>query len=542
MIDNWISGYVKLFETVCWCIEETLVAIKDDRILDYSFYDRQLLIDDLTALSKADQKARTELAGQTIYLLDKCIQTNKDSYLEGLYVAIYEILNSDEVVSDDQFLPITEELNKLVGALASELLNEHFSISHLYRESFDLKEHLDTFSTKFVDFHQRHHHQVPLNEYDVVLKMNGGRNNRLLLLDGFSDDFPEQLVPDDTKNEKINSFLASRGVLFYQARVKAHDSAMAISKAIEQMESVLDKAMLGFSILDVEIQRRALVVLHLLDTDVWLVRPVNGTDTSYADDERVVRNMIRKIDHIQENDSITDDVKDRLTSALRHLRIGNTDTDTGQQLVNYWVALEFIFSSPKAADSTITRLEKNLMNTLMCCYASYRVSYMNDILHKNGTLEIDLNWWSLNDEDLNNLISGQPSQLTRFHLQEMKASLLGNRDAVKQFFSNHRRNINWQIYRIYRYRNKLIHEAAILPGLETVIRCQRFFLVLLLNQLIGYFSESKGGTVSMDSFFFEYSHKYNMINSIIKQELEGKERVQKLMEIEVYNELIRQKV
>lgn len=542
VIDNWLRGYVKQFDTVILCIEETLESVKNDNILDYSFYDKQLLIDDLTALSKANEKMRSELGNQTIYLLDKCIHANKDSYLERLYIAIDNILSSDVEIADGQFKPIADTLNKLAGALACELLKERFSLRHLYRESVKLQTNVNDFTNAFRRFRQGHSHHVPLNDYDVVLKMNGGRNNRLTTINGFVSNLPADYVPEQSRNDKINKFLADRGVLFYKVQVSAHDSAMAITIAVEQMESVIDRAMLGYSILDVVIQKTALVVLHTATGDVYMAQSINITDASYADDEHIVNNMIAKIGQILVNPEITEDVTDRLTSSLRHLRIGNTETDTGQQLVNYWVALEFIFSSPKAVDSTIPRLEKNLINVLMCCYAHRRLTYLNQVLHKNGLLDNDMDWWKLTDVELDTLINSQTSQLLRYHLQEMKAALRGNRDAAKSFFSDHKKHLYWQIYRIYRYRNKLIHEAAILPGLENVIRCQRFYLVLLLNQLIGYFSETDVKPLSMDSFFFEYAQKNSLLNNIIKQDLQGEQRMSKLMEIEVFSELIRQNI
>ena len=540
VIDNWLRGYVKQFDTVILCIEETLESVKNDNILDYSFYDKQLLIDDLTALSKANEKMRGELGNQTIYLLDKCVHANKDSYLERLYIAIENILSSDAEIADGQFKPIADTLNKLVGALACELLKERFSLRHLYRESVKLQTNVNDFANAFRRFRQGHSHHVPLNDYDVVLKMNCGRNNRLTTINGFVSNLPADYVPEQSRNDKINKFLADRGGLFYKVQVSAHDSAMAITIAVERMESVIDRAMLGYSILDVVIQKTALVVLHTATGDVYMAQSINITDASYADDEQVVNNMIAKIDQILVNPEIAEDVTDRLTSSLRHLRIGNTETDTGQQLVNYWVALEFIFSSPKAVDSTIPRLEKNLINVLMCCYAHRRLTNLNQVLHKNGLLDNDMDWWKLTDAELDTLINSQTSQLIRYHLQEMKAALRGNRDAAKSFFSDHKKHLYWQIYRIYRYRNKLIHEAAILPGLENVIRCQRFYLVLLLNQLIGYFSETDVKPLSMDSFFFEYAQKNSLLNNIIKQDLQGEQRMSKLMEIEVFSELIRQ--
>lgn len=542
VIDNWLRGYVKQFETVCMCVEETLASMKEDDILDYSFYDKQLMVDNLTALSKADQKNRGELGSCAIYILDKCICCNQDSYLNRLYDAISSIIDSDDEVEEGQFKPLADRLSRLSGDLACELLNEGYSMRHLFRQSCMLKDNVADFSNSFTRFRQGHSKGVPLKSYEVVLKLNGGNNNRLTSVNGFMTQLPEDLVPVDKINAQISKFLSSRGVLFYKVEVNAHDSAMAITLAVEKMGSVIDRAMLGYSILDVKVQKMALVVIKAQQENIYVAQPVSVMDSCYADDPAIVNAMISNVNTILSSSYIEQDVKDRLTSALRHLRIGSIDADAGQQLVNYWVALEFIFSSPKAADSTIPRLEKNLLNILMCCYAYRRIGYLNDAVHKNGTLADDNNWWELPDKELNSLITSQSNLLLRHHLQEMKSSLCNHQDDVQLFFTNHQKHLYWQIHRIYRYRNKLIHEAAIVQGLDNVIRCQRFYLVLLLNQFVGYFTETVIKPLSMDSFFFEYVQKRSVLNNIIKMKITGEERVSKLMQIKVYSELIRQDV
>lgn len=542
VIDNWLHGYVKQFETVCMCIEETIAAIKEDEIVDFSFYDKKLMIDDLVTLSKADQKARGELGSQSIYLIDKCILNNEDQYLSRIYDAIHSILFSEKELEDGDFKPFADKLSSLSNALACELLNEGFSLNHLYKEVLRLYDNLDDFDNRFDQFRLQHGHNVPLNDYEVVLKMNEGKNKCLTSLGGFKTGLLEEIVPLEARNGRIEKFLANRGALFYQTSIRAHDSSMAIVYAVEKMESVVDKAMLGFSLLDVVVQKDALVVLRTADKDVFLIKRVNVADANYANDKTIVESVINNVDRIYQNNHIATDVKDRLKSSLRHLRIGNTEADTGQQLVNYWVALEFIFSSPKAIEATIPRVEKNLINVLLCCYAQRRVAHLNVMLHKNGTLDNASDWWNLDDDGLNKLIEKQSSQLARYHIQQLKAALLNTNEAAKNFFSEHKKHLYWQLYRIYRYRNKLIHEAAILPGLDNVIRCQRFYLVFLLNQLIGFFSNSTNKSLSMDSFFYEYAYRLNVLQEIIKTESDGRNRVVKLMQIEMYSELIRQNV
>lgn len=358
VIDSWLRGYVKQFETVCMCIEETLAAMKEDDIIDYSFYDKQLMTNDLILLSKADQKTRGEVGNSIIYLLDKCICCNQDTYLSRLYDAIFSIIECDDEIAEGSFKPLADKLNRLSGALACELLNEGFSMSHLYRQSRKLQANTTDFVNAFMSFRQSHGRGVTLKNYEVVLKINGGSNSRLTSISGFTSQLPDGFVPAEKVNAQIGKFIESRGALFYSANVQAHDTAMAITMTVERLSSVVDRAMLGYSVLDVIVQKTALVVVDARPEKIYVTMPVSMKDFSYADDPVVVNDMIAKVNAIVSSNYIEQDVRDRLTSALRHLRIGSVDADTGQQLVNYWVALEFIFSSPKAVDSTIPRLEK----------------------------------------------------------------------------------------------------------------------------------------------------------------------------------------
>ena len=60
--------------------------------------------------------------------------------------------------------------------------------------------------------------------------------------------------------------------------------------------------------------------------------------------------------NIKQN-TLSKDIQDRLYSALRHLRIGDQQTEIEQRFINYWITLEFIFASPRSSESTFERIK-----------------------------------------------------------------------------------------------------------------------------------------------------------------------------------------
>ena len=541
--DGWVKGNIIDFARVCLCAKETIEAIKDDTAIDYSFYGKDLIVKDLEELESSNKDKNHDICNRVVYTLDRCIEVNRNTYIDTLYNSINSILDSDEVIKDEDFKPVSDNLNRLVTALACALINEGYSQRHLYNQSVALLNNLGTFEEAFKRFKIEHNHNVNEKHYDVFFKILGGVNKRLLTIPDFLDSIPGEII-GDAPSSGLKSFVNTSGNwIFYHCDVDAHDSVMAINYAKDKMDSVIDKAVLGYSMIDVKLHQSVLVLVTDGGGTYSLLRSSRVLDTSYADDANIASRIDGKLEQIMKNGCISQDVKDRLRSALRHLRMGNSETDAGQQLVNYWVALEFLFSSPRSSDSTITRLEKNLTNILACGYVRRRVEYLNDKMIKNKTLPNGDKWWLRDEKGIDSLAKGQKSLLMRYHILEMKSHLCGNSEKVKGFINSHRNHLIWQIYRTYRYRNQLIHEAAILPGLDNVIRYLHYYLIYMLNQMIGYFTSTTLKSVNMDSFFYEYGQINNKINDIVSQHgLSFSDRIPVLMGVPLYSELIKKNV
>ena len=217
--------------------------------------------------------------------------------------------------------------------------------------------------------------------------------------------------------------------------------------------------------------------------------------------------------NIKQN-TLSKDIQDRLYSALRHLRIGDQQTEIEQRFINYWIALEFIFASPRSSESTFERIKKYLPEILECCYVKRNILYINKWLRGKKVLEDQTSWDTLSDKD-KEVIIGRVDILTKYRLLKLKARMC-HKDKTKEYIKNHRNNLEYHITRIYRLRNELIHEAAIKQDMVNVTSNLRFYLVFTLNQLIVFLIEREDSTRELDISHF--LGKFNILSKYLKKE------------------------
>ena len=110
--------------------------------------------------------------------------------------------------------------------------------------------------------------------------------------------------------------------------------------------------------------------------------------------------------------------------------------------------------------------------------------------------------------------------LLSYRLRSMEKYLLTNQVSnINKYLHQHERNLKWQIARIYRLRNELIHEAAIKQNIESLTSNLRYYLIFVLKRAIAFFSMGKNSSEEnkmreMESFFL----KYDFIKDIIEKE------------------------
>lgn len=498
LIKGWTEHRIQRFETVKFCLDEATDLLKSDTCLDYVFYGRDLFADELTTYGNTEGKT-SEKSNRMIKIIDRCASHNESKYLAAIFAQLEQQLFKEGTFEDENLVPTLKSLDGLIIALACELIRRKYAKAYLYpyfKNVFsgnrNLRSTFDAIRRKFLSAKER--------DYTVILKLRLP-DSGIDRIGVFSRDISDEY---DIPGRFENFSKGQKSNVFYQYGCQALDDVSAVKKAKAELASLLDVLHLGMSRLSPEIDKNALVISSSPKGENFSLRKTDFVlDGNYSDDAGIYSRFKQHIDAIRNNQHIDTGAKNRLDSALRHLRVGSASQEIEQQFINYWIALEFIFSSGETGESTYSRLKENLTNILACCYAKRNLLDLNQALINAGMIASGTYYWKLGDMD--GFIAGQTSILMRYKLLKMKSRLFVNHDKRKKFIKNHEKNLLRHLSRIYRMRNELIHEAAIKQDIEGVTSNLRYYLVFLLNQLIVYFADAgKGKDVSMDDFFLYY--------------------------------------
>lgn len=504
VISGWANNNVKIFETVKLCVEETIDAIDLDTCLQYNCCSKQILINSLRDYAKKDDPV---LANQLLYILAEVIRENVSAYLHNLFDAISSIVLSDSLEREEMAVLI--DLDRLITSFATQLIHEGYSKIYLYKFFSRVKED------------SKHSYHAKIRYIKNILCSGVGLKTTTIIKVPISnvskwicpilhleEAIPEGLLAKEIMDANVGFVTPSISSRYYiHSSNFVKDSVSALKETREQLSREMDIIHLGDSSISINIPNTALVVttnrngsFHSEMTTEYILD--GGYSASFDD----VTKLIENVNKIQRNLHVSDDLKERLDSALRHLRIGNIQDELEQRFINYWIALEFIFASPEARESTFTRLKTNLMNLLSSCYIKRNIVDLNKRLIKGGEIKKDQQIWTYGEKELNDLISKEENCLMRYRIRKTKALIL-DKNKRKGLFSIHESNLNYHLARLYRLRNELIHEAAIKQDIESITSNLRYYLVFLLNQIIRFCSsnsDEEERDITLSDFFCYY--------------------------------------
>lgn len=512
LIEGWMKRKIQTSETVELCAEECKSLINEDEWIDYSFFDKQLLLNKIDSFikevpqSKDRRESIYEITSQLKYACRKCIENNTKSYANKLFTYIIgEINKKGDMDADNCYPKEMETFDKAMSYLCTELLRLNHSKNHLYFLALKLKKgqiSIDDLKSQLLS-------QTETN-YEVVYKMQGNTYiNTCQTEYGFLNN--TESIKAKLSDKKYQSFLDTGGNhLFRLFEVKALDTYAAIKKAKAEFALLLDTLYLGNNVYAGKLNSNVLVIFPKSQGGYFadLRNHDYQLDGTYNSNPNMSKLLKKHVDAILNSNNVKDDVKERLKSALRHFRMANDSSDLELRFVNYWIALEFIFSSPISNENTFARIKKHLVNVLCYSYIARNVNYLETRLKNEGVLN-DIVLVNKSDADWGAMIGSISDKRTQWLFCNLK-SKLSSGDKIKKYICAHQTNLEWHLSRIYRMRNELIHEAALKQDIEGATSNLRYYLVLLLNQLIDYFYNAKM-TVSINDFFHEYENRMNTI-------------------------------
>lgn len=513
LIEGWQNKNIKRAETLQYCIEEVIETINQDIVFDFSICSKSRFVEILHQFANEIKDANTKKDRQPslkgthlIYLLNKYISVNQTNYLRELWNKIESTIFSVGDFSDNDFMPIITDLDKVITSLSREILNrgyskrEAFMCTQSYAKQDNSIEAFRTYREKLSG--------ASLKDYKVVLRLYVAGASDAVLSDFHSEIQPDILNEYGRSKHQFLKFISkATNRRFFIVDSHVADAQSAIRKAKLSLYSELDAIHIGISKMNVTIDSQAIVIEKNEDREDFITLQSTQfvLDGVFPQDIAIANKYRTLLRNIKLNSSIDESVKIRIDGALRHLRIANSDNEIEQRFINYWIALEFIFSSPLIEENTYLRLKSNLTNILSACYVERNLQHLESILYTKGDLSTDD---KISEYNIDNLIDSQTSILMKFRLKKFKSRLFTQSDKRKAYINNHRDNLEAHLSRIYHLRNELIHEAGINQDIEDLTSNLKYYLIFLLNQMIVYFSSVSPNRirkkVSIDEFFYEY--------------------------------------
>lgn len=514
LVEEWQNKNIKRPETVQYCIEEVVGIISQDDVFDFSICSKTRFIEilkqfsnELKDVNSKKDKQPSLRSTHLIYLLNKYISQNNANYIVSLWNSIESILFNSGSFDEKDFMLKVGNLDILIVSLSREILNRGYSKweAFMCTQRYASK---DNSYEEFCAFRQKLQGSS-LKNFRVILRLYIVGATNPVFSDFHSEIQPDILNDYGRKTPIYLKFISpATNRRFYIVDSIVADAQSAIMEAKLKLFGELDAIHIGINKMRVAIDTQAIVIEKHTDKDDSIsLRPTQFMlDGKFPQDVSISNKYCTLLRNIKINQAIDESVKIRIDGALRHLRIANADSEIEQRFINYWIALEFIFSSPLIEENTYYRLKTNLTNILSVCYVERNLEYLETILRTKGELS---NEESINEHNIDSLINRQTSILMKFRLKKFKSRLFTHSDKRKEYIQNHRNNLEAHLSRIYHMRNVLIHEAGINQDIEGLTSNLKYYLIFLLNQMIIYFSSLPsnsrcGSKVSIDEFFYEY--------------------------------------
>ena len=509
---DWDKNKLKKFDTAKLVVDESSLLLKNEKELAFSSIDKDYFQELLKTVS---EKQYQNLTAATQMVLSE----NTD-YINSIFSKTKE-----EVDSCNQNLELQThdliELERLTGTLITELLSIGYSKTYLNNSiylTFAKNTSQNTFDKCFQIFSELKDREE--EEFSIVFKLiipKKALRNQLKIIQNDQVDYDQEFIFNLVKgtNDRGVKFIEiskrfSRHLLI---KVKSKDYDTVVEKAKEMLSDILDRVFLGYNQPNIIIYKEALVI-GTAKPERAESSPVNyRIFGSYISSQNLYETLQNKLSAILGNQVISRDTKQKIKSSIRYLRLGNDSTELEQKFLNYWIGLEFIFSTSIKDISSFSRLKENFPNSHQLIYYKRNIrEFHEDIKRLRIHTELDFfhDEYSryLNVEDNYDFI--KDTYLARrpilsFRAYQLKRTLFQTERRVERI-RGHRKDLEWNLSRIYRIRNEIIHEAALKPNISRISSHIRYYLTFVIISVIEYLANSpidinSDRQIDIDDFF-----------------------------------------
>lgn len=444
------------------------------------------------------------------------LQENSN-YLDYLFEEIENSLKNFDDAQEDQI--VHAEIKKillLINYLFVELINKGFTKKYLYnlfQLIFIYKESAElSFFERYEDWGSLMHRNVEKFQVIFAVKSNNFQISQLQKID------PSYVAVQKKKRKKlrpkvsfrVNNFLEENKTLkMISLEVYALDPYKALEMSSEKLSRDFDLYHLGFNSLNFEMDSQAAVIGES-DPLKSSTIPVNYQIDAYiSNSEDSFDRLLAKIQKINEN-HIDPDSYDKIFSAIRYLRTGSESPELETKFLNYWIGLEYIFTSFNAEEKTIDRIRKYYVTCHTLIYAKRNLlDFHNSITRHNlahliEDYDISLLYLTKN-KTYSDIIANTDNELLKFRALYFQ-KWVQDPSNIATALRKHSENIRWNLIRLYRIRNEIVHNAAIKNNIHVNISHMKYYLSFVLNSILDFMANSSldvdgDNKITIDDFF-----------------------------------------
>ena len=496
-----IKGRYKQHEYLLHCLEETRYLLKPDDTLRYSSFTKSFFLSLLGKVDDKNYKQEWPTVKTAIRSLVNSNQAYAASVLEKLEL---ELKTPDE---DDPFKHQFRQIERLTLVLATELLYRGYSKYHAYQTIGRLLKPTKEFQESFVAF--KEFTLSDTTSYTVMFKVYAPRLT--------IEDWPEtpswkvttDPIAEDGMRERARSWLAKRDNYFFLVTHQvAMDHRAAVAKSLTSIAELLDLIRLAHRETHVDMQFHALVYPdqqpQFAGTPPIRERPDGHLLTS----DDLLKKLQSKTTAVLTNPNVESNTKEKIRSAIRYLRFGLESNEIGQQYLNYWIGLEYLFSNFR--ESTFTRIKSILPDLQTSSYFHRNLLDFHRTLcgvpETNAVQNFD-------KDDIHSLLDHkclagirddlyETNPLMAYRAWKMRNRTKDNaREKFGEYLTRHHRNMTWHLSRIYRVRNQIVHEASYQTINPTLTANLRYYLASVLNLSLDYFSRDTLEATNIEELF-----------------------------------------
>jgi len=448
-------------------------------------------------------------------------------YQEKLLHEISVILNSYNTFIDRKTGHVVESFKKeyneiikkllyLIDFFYIELINNNFSKQHLYKLIQSLFIYYKKNDSNF---------DIQFNLFKKLISKEDEKYTIIFTLDDNSLKFTDLSKINstyffvDARFRNVNKNLISeRGNKYlekYKSNfqigliIKTKDHYKATQLSIDQISRDLDIYHLALNNKTYSINPQCLVIGEIMPSKADTV-PINyQIDGYFRSNIDIYNYIVDKINEIKES-NIDKDSYQKILSAIRYFRTGTESPELETKFLNYWIGLEFIFNSFSNDEKTITRIRNYFKKIHSLVYIKRNLYDFHKSLKRVELDSIIPDY----DDNLKYLLNNLTFQII---VNNSKNQLLIDRalyyqkwfqepNQIVSAIRKHQENLDWNITRLYRIRNEIVHNAAIKNGIYVHISHLKYYLTFTLNSIMDFMSDptpdiDNDGKVTIDDFF-----------------------------------------